>query len=67
MSDKENKSYIELYKEYLELLEAKEKAEEVVIRNQIREAKRRKEEASKEIINECERMKRELNLLRMSY
>lgn len=60
-----NKSYAELYKEYLELLEAKEKAEEVVIRNQIREAKRRKEEASKEIINECERMKRELNLLRM--
>lgn len=62
MSDK---SYIELYKEYLELLEAKEKAEEVVIRNQIREAKRRKEEASKEIINECKRMERELNLLRM--
>lgn len=67
MSDKENKSYIELYKEYLELLEAKEKAEEVVIRNQIREAKRKKEEASKEIINECKRMERELNLLRMSY
>lgn len=67
MSDKENKSYIELYKEYLELLEAKEKAEELVIRNTIREAKRKKEEASKEIINECERMKRELNLLRMSY
>ena len=65
MSDKENKSYIELYKEYLELLEAKEKAEELVIRNTIREAKRKKEEASKEIINECERMKRELNLLRM--
>ena len=65
MSDKENKSYIELYKEYLELLEAKEKAEEVVIRNQIREAKRRKEEASKEFINECERLKRELNLLRL--
>lgn len=64
MSDK---SYIELYKEYLELLEAKEKAEELVIRNTIREAKRKKEEASKEIINECERMKRELNLLRMSY
>lgn len=62
MSDK---SYIELYKEYLELLEAKEKAEEVVIRNQIREAKRKKEEASKEIINECKRMERELNLLRM--
>lgn len=60
-----NQSYTELYKEYLELLEAKEKAEEVVIRNQIREAKRRKEEASKEIINECERMKKELNLLRM--
>lgn len=58
-----SKEYVELYKEYLELLEAKEKAEEVVIRNQIREAKRRKEEASKEIINECERMKRELNLL----
>lgn len=65
MSDKENKSYIELYKEYLELLEAKEKAEEVVVRNQIREAKRKKEEASKEIINECKRMERELNLLRM--
>ena len=65
MSDKENKSYIELYKEYLELLEAKEKAEELVIRNTIREAKRKKEEASKEIINECERMKRELNLLRL--
>ena len=62
MSDK---SYIELYKEYLELLEAKEKAEELVIRNTIREAKRKKEEASKEIINECERMKRELNLLRL--
>lgn len=60
-----SKEYIELYKEYLELLEAKEKAEEVVIRNQIREAKRRKEEASKEIINECKRMERELNLLRM--
>lgn len=60
-----SKEYIELYKEYLELLEAKEKAEEVVLRNQIREAKRRKEEASKEIINECERMKRELNLLRL--
>ena len=60
-----SKEYIELYKEYLELLEAKEKAEEVVIRNQIREAKRKKEEASKEIINECERMKRELNLLRL--
>lgn len=64
MSDK---SYIELYKEYLELLEAKEKAEELVIRNTIREAKRKKEEASKEIINECKRMERELNLLRMSY
>ena len=62
-----SKEYIELYKEYLELLEAKEKAEEVVIRNQIREAKRKKEEASKEIINECKRMERELNLLRMSY
>ena len=62
MSDK---SYIELYKEYLELLEAKEKAEELVIRNTIREAKRKKEEASKEIINECKRMERELNLLRM--
>lgn len=60
-----SKEYIELYKEYLELLEAKEKAEEVVIRNQIREAKRKKEEASKEIINECKRMERELNLLRM--
>lgn len=60
-----SKEYVELYKEYLELLEAKEKAEEVVIRNQIREAKRKKEEASKEIINECERMKRELNLLRL--
>ena len=62
MSDK---SYIELYKEYLELLEAKEKAEEIVIRNNIREAKRKKEEASKEIINECKRMERELNLLRL--
>lgn len=61
-----SKEYVELYKEYLELLEAKEKAEEVVIRNQIREAKRKKEEASKEIINECKRMERELNLLRMS-
>lgn len=60
-----SKEYVELYKEYLELLEAKEKAEEVVIRNQIREAKRKKEEASKEIINECKRMERELNLLRM--
>ena len=60
-----SKEYIELYKEYLELLEAKEKAEEVVIRNQIREAKRKKEEASKEIINECKRMERELNLLRL--
>lgn len=60
-----SKEYIELYREYLELLEAKEKAEEVVIRNQIREAKRKKEEASKEIINECKRMERELNLLRM--
>ena len=60
-----SKEYIELYKEYLELLEAKEKAEEVVLRNQIREAKRKKEEASKEIINECKRMERELNLLRM--
>lgn len=60
-----SKEYVELYKEYLELLEAKEKAEEVVIRNQIREAKRRKEEASKEIINECKRMERELNLLRL--
>lgn len=58
-------SYIELYKEYLELLEAKEKAEEIVIRNNIREAKRRREEASKEIINECKRMERELNLLRL--
>lgn len=62
MSDK---SYIELYKEYLELLEAKEKAEEIVIRNNIREVKRKKEEASKEIINECKRMERELNLLRL--
>lgn len=61
-----SKEYVELYKEYLELLEAKEKAEEVVIRNNIREAKRKKEEASKEIINECKRMERELNLLRMS-
>ena len=61
-----SKEYVELYKEYLELLEAKEKAEEVVIRNQIREAKRKKEEASKEIINECKRMERELNLLRLS-
>jgi len=60
-----SKEYVELYKEYLELLEAKEKAEEVVVRNQIREAKRKKEEASKEIINECKRMERELNLLRM--
>ena len=60
-----SKEYVELYKEYLELLEAKEKAEELVIRNTIREAKRKKEEASKEIINECERMKRELNLLRL--
>lgn len=60
-----SKEYIELYKEYLELLEAKEKAEEVVIRNQIREAKRRKEEASKEFLNECERLKKELNLLRL--
>ena len=60
-----SKEYIELYKEYLELLEAKEKAEEVVVRNQIRGAKRKKEEASKEIINECKRMERELNLLRM--
>ena len=57
--------YVELYKEYLELLEAKEKAEELVIRNNIREAKRKKEEASKEIINECKRMERELNLLRL--
>ena len=60
-----SKEYIELYKEYLELLEAKEKAEEVVVRNQIRGAKRKKEEATKEIINECKRMERELNLLRM--
>lgn len=60
-----SKEYVELYKEYLELLEAKEKAEEVVVRNQIREAKRKKEEASKEIINECKRMERELNLLRL--
>lgn len=60
-----SKEYIELYREYLELLEAKEKAEEVVIRNQIREAKRRKEEASKEFLNECERLKKEINLLMM--
>lgn len=60
-----SKEYVELYKEYLELLEAKEKAEELVIRNNIREAKRKKEEASKEIINECKRMERELNLLRL--
>lgn len=60
-----SKEYVELYKEYLELLEAKEKAEELVIRNNIREAKRKKEEVSKEIINECKRMERELNLLRL--
>ena len=60
-----SKEYVELYKEYLELLEAKEKAEELVIRNNIKEAKRKKEEASKEIINECKRMERELNLLRL--
>ena len=60
-----SKEYIELYKEYLELLEARDKAEEVVIRNQIREAKRRKEEASKEFLNECERLKKEINLLMM--
>lgn len=59
----QNKSFEELYMEYLELKKAKEKAEELVIRNQIREAKRKKEEASKEIVSECNKMIERLNYI----
>lgn len=56
-----SKSFEELYKEYLELKEAKEKAEEVVIRNQIRESNRKRLEASNMLVNECKEIENKLN------
>ena len=57
------KSYEEVYMEYLELVKAKEEAEETVIRNMIREVKNKREEESDKIIEECKRMEMKLDLM----
>lgn len=58
-----SEEYNKLYEEYKSLVKERDKAERKVILNMIREAENKREEASKEILKECERMKKELDYL----
>lgn len=58
-----NKTFDELYLEYLELKKAKEKAEEVVIRNTIKATVKAKEDKTKAYVKQLEEYNKRLDLI----